>query len=90
MELKEKTVKMIEDEVQETKERLLRELELFKQESKQAKKHAKLEDKRKEYEEKMRVIREIEEDKRRQEEEEKEAKEENKRQRAMEVKAIAT
>ena len=70
-ELKERTVKMIEDEVEETKERLMRELELFKIESKQAKKHAKLEDKRKEYEEKMKVIREIEEDKRRHEEEEK-------------------
>jgi hypothetical protein len=51
--------------VEETKERLMRELDLFKQESKQAKKHAKLEDKRKDYEEKMRVIQEIEEDKRR-------------------------
>ena len=70
--LRERTVRLIEEEVEETKQRIQRELELFKQESKQAKKHAKLEDKRKDYEEKMRVIREIEEDKRRHEEEEKE------------------
>lgn len=43
--------------------------------SKKERKHAKLDEKRKDYEEKMRVIREIEEDKKRHEEEEKALKE---------------
>ena len=67
-ELKDKTVKLIEQEVEETKSKLLKELEQFRMDSKKERKHAKLDEKRKDYEEKMRVIREIEEDKRRHEE----------------------
>ena len=69
-ELKDKTIKMIEEEVEETKEKLLKELEQYRLESKKEKKHAKLEEKRKDYEEKMRIIQEIEEDKKRHEQEE--------------------
>lgn len=65
--LKDKTVKMIEDEVEETKNRLLKELELFRVESKKERKHMKLDEKRKEYEDKMKIINEIEEDKKRME-----------------------
>ncbi len=74
-ELKERTVKMIETEVEETKERLMRELELYRIESKKERKHMHLEEKRKEYEEKMKIINEIEADKRRHEEEERRQKE---------------
>ena len=70
-ELKDKTVKMIEDEVDETKNRLMKELELFRVESKKERKHMKLEEKRKDYEEKMKIINEIEQDKKRMEDEEK-------------------
>ena len=65
LELKTKTVKMIEDEVEETKSKLMKELEMFRVESKKEKKHVRLEEKRKEYDEKMKIIQEIEEDKRR-------------------------
>lgn len=56
---------MIEEEVEETKSRLLKDLELYRMESKKEKKHYKLEEKRKDYEEKMRIINEIESDKKR-------------------------
>lgn len=74
-ELKDKTVKMIEEEVEETKEKLLKGLEQYRMESKKEKKHAKLDEKRKGYEEKMRIIQEIEEDKNQHEAEEKRQKE---------------
>jgi len=63
--LKEKTVRMIEQEVEETKLKLLKELELFKTENMKEQKYRVLEEKRKEYEAKMLVIRELEEEKRR-------------------------
>jgi hypothetical protein len=56
---------MIEDEVEETKSKLMKELEMFRVESKKEKKHVRLEEKRKEYDERMKIIQEIEEDKRR-------------------------
>jgi hypothetical protein len=62
-ELKDKTVKLIENEVEESKQNLLKELENYKIESQKEKKYQVLEEKRKEYEEKMKIIREIESDK---------------------------
>lgn len=59
-ELKEKTVKMIETEVEENKLKLMKELELYKLESDKERKHLKVDEKRKEYEDKMKVIRELE------------------------------
>jgi len=66
--LKDRTVKLIEEEVAETREKLLKELELFRIESKKERKHTKLEEKRKDYEAKMKIIEEIEAEKRRAEE----------------------
>lgn len=54
---------MIEDEVSETKARLLKDIELYGVEAKKEKKHIKLEEKRKDYDEKMRIIEEIEREK---------------------------
>ncbi len=62
-ELKDRTVKLIEEEVAETREKLLKELELYRVEAKREKKHSKLEEKRKEYDEKMKIIEEIETEK---------------------------
>jgi hypothetical protein len=49
-ELKERTVRLIEEEVDETKNRLMKDLELFRVESKKERKHQKLDEKRREYE----------------------------------------
>ena len=87
--LKDKTVKMIEEEVAETREKLMKELELYRVEAKQEKKHAKLDIKRKDYEEKMKIIEEIELEKKHHEESEKEQKETLARQRAEEAKERA-
>jgi hypothetical protein len=48
--LKERTVRLIEEEVDETKNRLMKDLELFRVESKKERKHQKLDEKRREYE----------------------------------------
>lgn len=69
-ELRDKTVKMIEEEVEETKERLMKDIEIFRLESKKEKKHYILEEKRKEHDDKMKIIQEIEDDKKKHELEE--------------------
>lgn len=89
-ELKERTVRLIEEEVEETRSRLMKELELFRVEAKKERKHARLDEKRREHEQKMRIIEEIEEDKRRAEAAEKAKKDNVARMRAEESKAIAT
>jgi hypothetical protein len=48
--LKDRTVRLIEEEVEDTKTRLLKDLDLFRVESKKERKHQKLDEKRKEYE----------------------------------------
>ena len=60
---RDKTVRMIEEEVEETKERLMKDIEIFRLESKKEKKHYILEEKRKEHDDKMKIIQEIEDDK---------------------------
>jgi hypothetical protein len=82
--LKAKTVSLIDQEAQETREKLLRELELQKLEAKREKKHVKLEEKRKEYEERLQVIEEIERERRRVEQAEEAAREARDRERAAE------
>lgn len=56
---------MIEGEVAECKEKLMRELENFRIEAQKEQKQKFLDEKRKEYDEKMKIIREIELDKKR-------------------------
>ena len=87
--LRERTVRLIEEEVAETKERILRDLEQLRVESKKELKQAKLEDKRREFARKMRVIEEIEEEKKRHERELQERKDDMARARHLETKAIA-
>jgi hypothetical protein len=82
-------VRLIEEEVAETKERILRDLEQLRVESKKELKQAKLEDKRREFARKMRVIEEIEEEKKRHERELQERKDDMARARHLETKAIA-
>ena len=62
MELKQKTVKSIEDEISETEEAISKELLRMKQDSKVAKLHEERNEKRIEYEAKLKVIKEIEEE----------------------------
>ena len=61
-------MRIIESEVEETKLRLFKDLEVFRTESIKEQKQKILEEKRKEYEAKMLVIRELEAEKQRQEE----------------------
>ena len=63
LELKQRTIKSIEDEIKETEERIAKELEYMKQESYVAKLHKNRDEKRTEYEAKLKVIKEIEEEK---------------------------
>eukprot|EP00347_Sterkiella_histriomuscorum_P002541 403367752 len=88
-ELKDKTVKLIEQEVEENKQKLMKELELYKVENQKEQKNKVLDEKRKEYEDKIKIIREIEFEKKRQEEDEKRQKEEIQRKRAEESKQVA-
>ncbi|CDW87601.1 UNKNOWN [Stylonychia lemnae] len=88
--LKEKAVRLIEQEVEENKAKLMKELELLKTESQKDQKHKVVEEKRKDYEEKMKIIKEIELEKKRQEEEEKRQKDDIQKKRAEEQKQIAS
>lgn len=63
LELKQRTIKAIEQEIQETEVKIARELEHIKQESKVAKLHRNRDEMRVEYEAKLKVIKEIEEEK---------------------------
>ena len=63
LDLKTKTIKSIEEEIKETEERMTKELELIKQESKVSKLHKNRDQMRVEYEAKLLVIKEIEEEK---------------------------
>jgi len=63
LEFKQRTIKAIEEEIAETEEKIARELEYMKQESKIAKLHENRDEMRIEYEAKLRVIQEIEEEK---------------------------
>ena len=63
LELKQRTIKSIEEEIKETEERISKELEFMKQESYVAKLHKNRDEKRIENEARLKVIKEIEEEK---------------------------
>jgi hypothetical protein len=63
LDLKQRTVKSIEEEIKDTEERIAKELLSMKQESKNSKLHVIRDEMRVEYEAKLRVIKEIEEEK---------------------------
>jgi hypothetical protein len=89
LELKERTIKSIEEEIKDTEEKLAKELSLMKQEVYVAKLHKNRDEKRIEYEAKLRVIKEIEEEKKLEKQLEMEQKEEEYLKHCQEIKSVA-
>ena len=89
-ELKQRTIKAIEDEVKETEYQISKELEHMKQESLVAKLHNNRDEKRVEYEAKLKVIKEIEEEQKLEIELEKQQKEEDYLRHCEQIKVVAT
>lgn len=89
-ELKEKTVALIEAQVEETSQRLKQEFEQMKMQRVKAEKHANLEELKKEYNYKMDVINEIREEQKLREQHERLLQDRKKQKRAEEVKGQAS
>ena len=87
--LKQRTIKLIEDQVEETSTRLKKELELTMQQRKNNETHEKLATLKIEYEHKMKVINEIKREKELREQAEARLKEEVYKKRGQEVKVLS-
>ncbi|CAI2363332.1 unnamed protein product [Moneuplotes crassus] len=89
MELKQRTIKSIEEEIAETEEKIARELQRMKQESKVAKLHKNRDDMRLEFEAKLAFIKEIEEEKKIEEQLALEKQEKEYQEHCKEIKEVA-